>query len=113
MYKSLRTVILETLAEPKTVPERTKELKGFPEHVLRRLLKTNTQEAEAGDERAQVTVAAIKNLLKEERQYPKEVEDKAKEIADAMIRDKPEMEDDKEKVMRIAWATAKRHFGLD
>lgn len=113
MYKSLRTVILETLAEPKTVPERTKELKGFPEHALRTLLNTNERKAQAGDKGAEVTVAAIKNLLKEERQYPKEVEDKAKEIADAMIRDKPEMKSDKEKVMRIAWATAKRHFGLD
>lgn len=113
MYKSLRTVILETLAEPKTVPERTKELRGFPEHVLRRLRKSSEEKAAAGDKGAQVTVAAIKNLLKEERQYPKKVEVKAKEIADAMIRDKPEMEDDKEKVMRIAWATAKRHFGLD
>lgn len=51
--------------------------------------------------------------MHEERQYPKKVEDKAKEIADAIIRDKPEMKGDKEKVMKIAWAAAKKHFGLD
>lgn len=113
MYKSLRTVILETLTEQKTTKERERELKGFPKSALEKLLRTNEPKAREGDERAKVTVAAINNLLEEERQYPKEVEDKAKEIADAIIRNKPEMESNKEKVMRIAWAAAKKHFGLD
>ena len=46
------------------------------------------------------------NSISEERQYSKATETKAKEIADAIYRDNPSWP--KEKVMKIAWAQAKK-----
>ena len=73
-------------------------------------IREATRQGEVGEAAGSLNEAGIKPtnqaLRNEERQYSKATETKAKEIADAIHRDNPSFP--KDKVMKIAWAQAKK-----